>query len=202
MNPIARDAQPSDPRWEREFLDLAHGLVTAGAKTKLIARFTGLSVRKIRSLYVTLRGIAPPSGPILQGRARYFAMRSTRTSSAWIIQCAIFLACYERVAEITERPLHRGWQLLAAFNAYLSLTETLKKCTAVKRLDINQGYALLTHCGFLEEPNAELQRRECPTCLIRYPVVTSFPLASQPCPVCSMNANSGRLARQASSAAE
>jgi hypothetical protein len=201
MNPIGHDAQPSDPRWQREFLELAHGLVMAGAKTKLIARFTGLSIRKIRSLYLMLRSTAAPSGPIAQGQARFFAMRSTRTSSAWSIQCAIFLACYEHIETIAERPLHRGWRLLAAFNCYLSLTEALKQTTAVKRLDINQGYALLTHCGFLEEPTAELQRRQCPTCLIRYPVVTTLSLKTQQCPVCSMNANSRRLARQASPAA-
>jgi len=201
MNPITLDAQPSDPRWEREFLELAHGLVMAGAKTTLITRFTGLSVRKIRSLYHLLRGVAAPSGPIVQGQARFFAMRSTRTSSAWSIQCAIFLACYERVGTITEQPLHRGWQLLAAFNTYLRLTELLKKSTAVKQLDINQGYALLTHCGFLADPKAQLQRRKCSVCSIRYPVVTTVALRSQPCPVCSMNANSRRLAGQASSAA-
>jgi len=196
MMPITRDAQPSDPRWEREFVELAHGLVMAGAKTKLIARYTGMSIRKIRSLYRLLRRMAAPAGPIVQGKARYYAVRITRTTSAWNIQCAIFLGCYERIGMIAEEPLHRGWQLLTAFKIYLSVTEALKKSTAAKRLDINQAYAVLTHCGFLEDPKAELQRRECPSCLIRYPVVTTMPLKSQPCPVCSMNANSRRLVEQ------
>lgn len=199
MNIIPRDAQPGDARWELEFLELAHGLIMAGAKAKLIACLTALSQRKIRSLYHSLRGIAAPAGPVLQGKARFFAMRRAQTSSAWSIQCAIFLACYERVGAITERPLHRGWQLLAAFNAYISLTAKLRRATAVNRLDINQGYGLLTHCGFLEDPKAELQRRACPTCLINYLVVTSVPLKSQHCPVCSMDANSRRLARLRSS---
>ena len=66
MMPITRDAQPSDPRWEREFVELAHGLVMAGAKTKLIARYTGMSIRKIRNLYGLLRQMAAPAGPIVQ----------------------------------------------------------------------------------------------------------------------------------------
>jgi len=201
MNFIPRDAKPSDPRWEPAFLTLAHGLIMAGAKARLVARLTAQSQRKVRLLYQVLRGMAAPAGPVLQGTARFFAIRSVKTSSAWSIQCAIFLACYERVAAITECPLHRGWQLLSAFNAYLSLTETLRKSTAVNRLDINQAYGLLTHCGFLEDPKAELQRRPCPTCLLNYLVVTSVPLKSQHCPVCTMNANSGRLARLRSSTA-
>jgi len=46
---------------------------------------------------------------------------------------------------------------------------------------IQQAYKLLTHCGFLEEPTAELERRECPTCLIEYPIVISLPLRTKPC---------------------
>ena len=65
----------------------------------------------------------------MQGSARFFAIPSKRTSAAWSIQCAIFLACYERVGKITETPVHRGWRLLAAFGVYLSLTEKLYQTT-------------------------------------------------------------------------
>jgi hypothetical protein len=202
MNIIPREAQPSDTRWEPAFLELAHGLVMAGAKARLIARLTQCSQRKVRHLYQTLRGIPAPAGPVLQATARLFAIPRAQTSSAWSIQCAIFLACYERIGRIMERPLHRGWQLLAAFNAYLSITEELQRATAVNRLDINQAYGLLTHCGFLEDPKAELQRRACPSCLITYLVVTSVPLRSQHCPVCSMDKNSRRLAHLRQSSTE
>jgi hypothetical protein len=103
---------------------------------------------------------------------------------------------------MTATPLHRGWRLLASFSVYLSLTEKLYQTAAVKRLDINQAYALLSHCGFLAQPaDAELQRKECPSCLISFPIVTTEPLDRQGCPVCSMNANSLRLTRQTPSSA-
>lgn len=199
MNPIPEDASPSDPRWEIAFLELAHGLVMAGAKGKIIARFTDLPLSKIRKTYKVLRGTDPPPGPVMQGSARFFAIPSKRTSAAWSIQCAIFLACYERVGKITKTPVQRGWRLLAAFTVYLSLTEKLCQTASIKRLDINQAYALLIHCGFMTYTGAvELQRKECPACLITYPIVTTEPANRQGCPVCAMNANHLRLVRQAS----
>src|SRR5204863_7741517 len=122
-------------------------------------------------------------GPVTQGSARLFAVPSKRTSAAWSIQCAIFLACYERLGELTERPVQRGWRFLGAFTVYLSLTEKLYRTTSVQRLNINQAYDLLTHCGFLTVTGSvELQRKECPKCLISYLVVATEPLDRQGCP--------------------
>jgi len=196
MKPLPDNARPGDPRWAIAFLDLAEGLVMAGAKGKIIERFTNLSHRRVTSMYKAFRGIAPPAGPVMQGSARYFAMPSKRTSTAWSIQCAIFLACYERMGRITKTPVQRGWLLLAAFNSYLSLTENLKETTSIKRLDINQAYALLTYCGFMMLPAAELQRKECPICSIKYPVVANEGLKTQACPVYTINANWVRLSGQ------
>ena len=201
MRPIPEDASPRDPRWEVAFLDLAHGLVMAGAKAKLISRLTDFPLSKVRKIYIALRGMDPPPGPATTGGARNFVMRRKRVTAAWSIQCAIFLACYERVGEITETPVHRGWRMLAAFGVYLSLTQKLYQAASIKRLDINQGYALLSHCGFLvQQGSAEMRRRECPRCLICYPVVATEPKQTQRCPVCAMNANVERLSRQATSA--
>ena len=87
--------------------------------------------------------------------------------------------------------------MLAAFSVYLSLTDKLYRETGVKRLDINNAYALLTHCGFLEAgAKSELQREACPVCLMSYLVVTTERLDLQGCPICAMNANSVRLAQQ------
>ena len=194
MTPILENARPGDPRWAIAFLDLAHGLVMAGAKGKLIERFTDLSHRRVTDIYRALRGMAPPSGPVMQGSVRYFTAPSKRTSTAWSIQCAIFLACYERMGKVTTMPAHRGWLLLAAFNSYLSITAKLHETTSVKRLDINQAYALLSYCGFMTMAcGAELQLRLCPNCSINYPVVAKEALDSQACPVCTINANSRRL---------
>ncbi len=201
MTPILEDARSGDPRWECAFLELAQGLVMAGAKAKIIERFTHLPHDKVSKMYKALRGTAPPSGPVMQGSARYFAVPSKETSEAWSIQCAIFLACYERMGKITTMPVQRGWRLLAAFRSYLSITEKLNETTSIKRLDINQAYALLTYCGFMTLPsNAELQRRQCPVCSINYPVVASEKLTTQGCPVCAINANDARLTDQSSAA--
>ncbi len=199
MIAIPEDAAPNDPRWEVAYLQLAHGLVMAGTRAKIIARFTDLPTKKIQRLYRALRGMDPPAGPIMQGNARFFAIPGKHTSEAWSVQCAVFLACFERMGKITKVPVHRGWQLLAAFTAYQSLTEKLYRETAVKRLDINQAYALLAHCGFLAHPGgAELQRKECPVCLISYPVVTTERPDIQSCPICAINTNNIRLSQQSS----
>ena len=194
MTPIPENARPGDPRWAIAFLDLAHGLIMAGAKPKIIERFTDMSHRKVKEAYLALRGIGPPAGPVMRGSARYFAGPSKRTSEALRIQCAIFLECFGRIGKSTPTPVHRGWRLLAAFDAYLALTETFIQVAAVKRLDINEAYSLLTYCGFLTLPNgAELQRTLCPVCCIYYPVVVKEQLG---CPVCAMNATYQRRTQQ------
>jgi hypothetical protein len=198
MKPIPENARPDDPRWAVAYLDLAHGLVMAGAKAKIIERFTDLPHSRVKEVYKALRGVAPPAGPVMQGSARYFAVPSKNTSEASRVQCAIFLACYERMGSVTTTPVQRGWRLLAAFNAYLSLTEMLMQSASIKRLDINQAYALLTYCGFMTRANAvELQLKECPVCSINYPVVVNEQLNSQGCPVCAIHANCLRLSQQA-----
>lgn len=197
MRPIPKDADPTDPRWESAFLDLAQGFVMAGAKVRIITRFADIPVAKIRRMYRSLREMDPPAGPVAQASARFFALPGKHTSEAWNFQCAIFLGCYERLASITDVPLHRGWRLLTAFTVYLSLTEKLARDARVKRLDINQAYALLTHCGFLEAAGTpELQRMECPVCLMHFLVVTTERADLQGCPICAMNANSIRLVKQ------
>ena len=200
MQPIPENARAGDPRWAIAFLNLAQGLVMAGTKAKIIERYTDLPHSKVREMYRALRGTAPPAGPVMQGSARYFAVASKNTSEASRIQCAIFLACYERMGKITTTPVQRGWRLLAAFNSYLSLTEKLNQTAPLKRLDINQAYALLTYCGFMTLPHGtELQRKECPICAIQYPVAANERLESQGCPVCAINANCLRLSHQAPS---
>jgi len=136
MKPIPEDARPDDPLWAIEFLHLARDLVIAGAKARIIERFTGLSHGRVSELYKALRGIAPPAGPVMQGSARFFALPSKNTSEASRIQCAIFLACYARMGQVLPAPVQLGWRLLAAFYVYLNLTEALDHAAAIKRLDI------------------------------------------------------------------
>jgi hypothetical protein len=202
VTPIPEDARPGDPRWEVAYLELANGLVMAGARAKLIERYTFLSHRRVSTLYQVLRGMSPPGGPTLQGKASSFTRFNLESSAAWSIQCALFLACYDRMATISAIPLQRGWRLLAAFNTYLTFSETPKPGAASKRLDINQAYTLLTYCGFLSpHSDAEIQRRQCPTCSMNYPILASKSPQSQGCPLCATNANLERLAAQASTAA-
>ena len=198
MKSIPENARPGDPRWTIAFLELAQGLVMAGAKAKIIERFTDLTHGRVKELYKVLRGIDPPAGPVVQGSARYFALPSKYTSQASRIHCAIFLACFDHMGKITATPVHRGWRLLAAYRAYWNLTEELTRVTSVKQLDINQAYALLAYCGFMALPNgAELRRMRCPVCSLYYPVVAGEPIDKQGCPVCAINANFLRLSDQA-----
>jgi len=154
MRPIPENARPGDPRWAVAFLDLAQGLVTAGAKAKIIERFTDLPRRKIKELYKALRGTSPPAGPVMQGSARYFALPGKHTSETIRLQCVIFLACYERMAKITATPVQRGWLLLAAFNSYLSITEeNLSSTDSSKRL--GSTFALDNNNASAISPNAK-----------------------------------------------
>lgn len=197
MKPIPENARPRDPRWTIAFLDLAHGLVMAGAKGRIIERFTHLSHRKVRKLYKALRRKPPPAGPVMQGSARYFAKWSKRVPTEWSIQSTIFVGCYERMSKITTMRVQRGWLLLAAFNSYLSLTEKLHETTSVKRLDINQAYALLSYCGFMTMASgAKLERRHCPTCSINYLAVADEEPDTQACPVCAINAKCERVSHK------
>jgi hypothetical protein len=203
VTPLPEDARPDDPRWAVAYLELAHGLVMAGAKAKLIERLTHLRHRQVSELYRALRGIAPPAGPTMPSNPRYFAQRGHDTSDARIIQCAIFLNYYEHMSRITPMPLHRGWLLLAAYNSYLSLTCQPDASAPSKRLDINQAYALLTFSGFLSATaGTALLRRQCPACLIKYPILAKSQGSPQGCPLCAMKANHRRLAAQSRSAAE
>jgi hypothetical protein len=171
----------------------------AGARAKVIARLTDVPLNKISQLYRALRGTNPPPGPVMQGHARFFAIPSKYTSEAWSVQSAILLSCYDRMGKVLEEPAQRGWQFLASYSAYLILTEKLHHTESIKRLDINQAYALLTHSGFLTQMGGEeLRRKECPTCSISYPIVTTEDLSIQACPVCSINNNLLRLAWQSS----
>jgi hypothetical protein len=196
------EARPGDPRWEVAYLELANGLIMAGARAKLIERYTFLSHRRVSAMYRALRGISPPAGPTLQGKASYFTAANPESSAAWSIQCALFLACYERMGTISTIPLQRGWRLLAAFNTYLNLTDSPNSSGPVKRLNINQAYALLTYCGFLSaHSDAEVRRRRCPACSMNYPILANRKAESQRCPICAINANLQRLATQAGNAA-
>ena len=203
VTPLPEDARPDDPRWAIAYLELAHGLVMAGAKAKLIELLTNMRHRQVTEIYMALRGISPPAGPTMPTNPRYFAQRGRDTSEAWIIQCAIFLTYYEHMSRIAPMPLHRGWLLLASFNSYLSLTAYPDESSATKRLDINQAYGLLTFSGFLNaNANAALLRKQCPTCLIKYPILAKHQGNPQSCPLCAMKANHRRLSTQARPAAK
>ncbi len=166
----------------------------AGAKAKIVERFTGLPSRRVKAMYKVLLGAPPPAGPVIQGSARFFAVSSKHTSEASRVQCAIFLACFECLGNITATPLHRGWRLLASFNSYLSVTEKLVATTSVKRLDINQAYALLAYCGSITVPHgADIKRKLCDCCSILYPVINEGYREPQRCPICTINANCKRL---------
>lgn len=195
MMPIPFDARHDDVRWEPAFLQLAQELIRLYAKPRVIGRFTGLSSRRIRRMYRDWHGAPAPSGPVIQASARFFAIPSAWTSSQWNIECATLIACFEDVGQACGIVPNRGWQLVMAFTAYTNLWQTTDQGRS-RRMDINLAYALLSHAGFLESREAELQRRRCPNCMLRFLVVRSIAPERQRCPVCSIDANHQRLAKQ------
>lgn len=183
------DADPKDPRWERAFLDLAHGLVMAAAKPKLVSHLTQMPMRRVREINLALLGRRGSSGPITPAAPAFFVVPGSRTSSNWSIQGAAYLACYEDIEELTGMRLHRGWRMLAAYRCYLWSTEPIPGQRRYRRLDINQAYALLSHCQFLESRDAQIQRRRCARCMLQYLVLKHAPSARQSCPVCTIDAH-------------
>lgn len=196
MIPIPSDASIRDARWEPAFLQLAHGLVRLAAKSRVIQRFTGVSARRVSTLYRELGRGRSPAGPMIQGSARFFAIPSSWTSSKWNIQCAAFIACYEEVGKTSRVRLNQGWQLMTAYEAYSASRTASDASAGARKLDVNTAYALLVHAGFLESASSELQRVRCDRCMLRYLVVRSMPLRAQRCPMCSIGQNRTRLARQ------
>lgn len=189
MTPIPMDADPRDPRWEPAFLALAHGLLMAAAKPKLVSHLTHMPMRRVREINLALLGKCGSSGPITSASPAFFVLPGSRTSTNWSIQSAAYLACYEDIEELTSMKLHRGWRMLAAHRCYLWSTQPGPGQRRFRRLDINQAYALLMHCRFLESKDADIQRRRCPRCMLRYLVLKHEAFSRQSCPVCTIDAH-------------
>lgn len=196
MTRIPMGADPADPRWEPAYLDLAHGLVMASAKPKLVVHLTQMPLRRVRELYQALLGKHAPAGPIASASPAFFVLPGSRTSTNWGIQSAAYLSCYDDIAEMSTIPLHRGWRMLEAYRFYLWSTQASMAQRRFKRLDINQAYALLMHCRFLESKDADIQRRRCPRCLLEFLVLKRETSIRQTCPVCGIDTHYEHLVAQ------
>lgn len=202
MKPIPDGVCPDDAKWGLAFLQLAHGLVEHGAKAAIIKRYTDLPKVRVTALYKALRDEPPAPGALLQGDPRFFAIPTKHTSASWVLQGAIFLECFDRLTRIADYPIHHGWLLLHAYKSYLNQTQKIVDAVpGVRRLDINQAYALLARVSFLHPKVAKenvLQREPCVICGTNYLVVTNEEQDHQHCPVCLINQNAERLAEQSS----
>lgn len=195
--PIPDGVQNTDPVWQSQFIELANALVIAGAKGKIIERYTGLTHRRVREIYQALRNEHPPSGPVFQGTPQFFAT-NRENSFSWNLQCAIFMECYSRLEKLIPIEVNRGWLLLKAFHAYQQKTQKLYQAKGIRRLDINNAYSLLVMTGFgLGRSNADLHSTTCTKCHSPYLVIANEEPEGQPCPVCAINANLSRLNEQA-----
>jgi hypothetical protein len=202
MKPIPEIGDPLDPSRALAIQELAHALVRAGAKGKLIERLCGLTHGKVSKLYRTICGETPPLGVLALGSAKTYAVQTKSTPAGWAIQSAIFLECYQRMGNVVPFAVLRGWRFLASFRSYLRMTDLLAERTGAKRLDINQAYSLLIHAGFLQRPEvADVRLRPCGKCHFQYVVLTGEEMDTQDCPVCSMNSRFKRLSAQAAVAA-
>jgi hypothetical protein len=191
VSPIPESARPTDFAWEIEFQALARGLVSNRAKSRVIERLTFLSHKSVARVYRELFNEPPPSGPVFQGSAQFY---SSPDNYGRALHGAVFLRCYQRLAQLLEAPANHGWMLLHAYRSYLALTQ---RAPAGKRLDINQAYCLLTHTGFASLPKAaELQLVTCALCHTSYLVAAAAEPDTQGCPMCAINANFKRLASQ------
>lgn len=200
MKVIPESAASEDPVWSSALGELAVELVRAGCKAKIIKRYTGVSHKRIASLFRSIHDADAPGGPCHQGDAQFFVTgtNSNRFSGpAWNIEGAVFLGSYRKLAAAVGVKANRGWLLLHAFRSYLCMTKALADRNIGRRLDINQAYALLVFSGFNTLPElSEIGQKVCGKCLTQFLIDNRREPESQACPVCIIRLNTERLASQ------
>lgn len=195
--PIPEDASYEDPLWEGRFSDLANAMVQYGAKPAIIRRFTGMANRQISLRYARLRdGVAKP-GRLKSGLPRRFAIRQDRSSYDFILQSAVFAQVCMRIEDSFNKPLNRGWLLVAAYRAYCRLTEQMVKHLEIAPLDIDAAYDLMCHIGSTRyRQMAALQQRGCTSCGTQYLVLSDVEHDGQCCPMCAIDKRYRHLVEQ------
>lgn len=186
MRPIPEQLPGNDPTWRADLLVLARGLIVYGAKPKIVRRYTGVTKKDTRDLYLLLHGTPASCGPATQGKATFFTTArngSHGSATSWNIQGSIFLRCYLDIAKLSSQPMNKGWLLLQAFEEYKRQTEKLAQSANIKRLDINQAFALLVLAGGTSVAEyADIGLIHCKHCDREYLVNKTRELATQPCP--------------------
>ena len=195
-SPIPKTATVDDPLWTARFHDLANALILCGAKGKIVSWATGLTQKQVSERYMKLCGQFPPLGRNGQAEPKNFARPSKKCGYGWILQCAIFAGCYDRLKECMIEPVHKPWLLYTAYDAYRRLTQ-LDQARS-EHIPINAAYDIVTHTQ-CQCPTLKLH--PCPECGIRYLVLTSAEMDNQNCPICAIQKNCDHLIRTGTNAA-
>ncbi len=183
--PIPLGATVDDPLWTARFYDLANALILCGTKAKIVARATGLSQKQVSERYLRLTGNTPPLGRSGQADPKIYSRPSKSHGNGWVLQCAVFCGCYERLKESMTDSVDKAWLLYAAYDTYIRLTEKSVVDNPVRgaeQISINVAYDLVAHTQCLH-PSLVLHR--CKECGIRYLVLTTAapsPRAAPPGP--------------------
>jgi hypothetical protein len=192
---IPESASLDDPRWSSALRTLAEDMILAGAKPKIIERYTGIRHATVTGLYRILTNRTAPSGPVAQGRGLGY-VNVRRFSYPQVIQNAIFANCYLRLKRLVGEPANLGWLLVHSYRTYVELIGQSEFAENGPSLDINSAFSMVTYIGLdCDRAYGALGLATCGTCNVAYLILTAAETEQQTCPVCAYNGNLQRLQR-------
>lgn len=193
-SPIPANVDLDDPLWVGRFSDLANQMILLGAKPKLVACYTGLNQKAISERYRKLTGQEPPGGRMAQTQPKFF-VASNANGYDFNLQSAIFAKIYINLEAAMGEPVHAGWLLVTAYQAYLRLTEDIaSQVPRLARLTLGNAYDLMMHVGFRRRHLATISLKECADCGSPYLVSTEVEKDACGCPLCAMQRRQDQLA--------
>lgn len=192
--PIPINAEFDDPLWMGRFSDLANEMILLGAKPKLVANYTGLPQKAISDRYRRLTGEDPPGGRMAQTQPKFFCAPNAN-GFEFNLQSAIFAKIYIKLEEAMGEPVHAGWLLVTAYQAYLRRTEAIAdEVPRLSRLTLGNAYDLMMHVGFRRRHMAAIVVKECGDCGSPYLLAAELERESCGCPLCAMQRRQDQLA--------
>lgn len=191
--PIPANVGYDDPLWAGRFSDLANEMILLGAKPKMVANYTGLNPKVVSDRYRRLTGQEPPGGRMSQAQPKFFVSRTN--GYEFMLQAAIFAKVYLKLEAAMGEPVHAGWLLVTAYQAYLRRTEEVASGTSrINPLTISNAYDLMIHVGFRRRNLTAIQVKDCSDCGSPYLVAIEVEKDECVCPLCALQARQEQLA--------
>lgn len=195
--PIPESAEFDDPIWIGRFHDLANAMISLDAKTKIIARYTGLPTKAVLNRYKRLTGRGAPVGRSQTFAPERFVTGSPRNGYDWNIQAAAYVGIYLKIEAALDEKVNRGWLLTVAYQVYERLTEPTRTASpSTQMLSFNRAYDLMNSIGHgIGRNSAALRLSTCTQCQSGFLSANTMEPDSQRCPVCDLEKKYERMSK-------